>query len=154
MVDEISWSAPEYQHYPKSLGWFIFLFLAGAGLTLYFLLQKDFLTSILFALLFIIIYFFSKAKPRTLHITLDRQGIKINNNRLPYSQIKKFWIVYDPPEVKILNFETLAYLNRYLTLQLESQDPVNIRQFLLSYLPEDLDGGEQFSDKLSRKLRF
>ena len=154
MANEISWSAPEYQHYPKSIGWFVLLSLAGAGLTLYFLWQKDFLTSILFALFFVIIYFFSKTKPRTLRITLDSQGVKINNTRLPHSQIKKFWIVYDPPEVKILNFETLAYLNRYLTLQLESQDPVKIRQFLLSYLPEDLDSGEQLSDTLSRKLRF
>ncbi len=151
---KITWQAPEFIHYPKNLWWFGVLTIAGFALITYFLWQKEFLTATLFALLFILISFFSKAKPKTLTIELDHRGVKLDNRRIPYEQLKAFWLVYDPPNVKTLNFETTAYFNRYLTLQLTSENPVEIRKFLLQYLPEDLNRGEQFADKLSRTLKF
>lgn len=150
----ISWTAPEFVHYPKEKWWFAAVAAAGIILVGYFLLRKDLLTAALFLLLLPIIYYFSRAKPRTLNIKLDGRGLKINEQQISYQQIRNFWIVYEPPHVKTLNFETAAYLNRYVTLQLENEDPLKIRQFLLEYLPEDLDRGEQFADKLSRTLKF
>lgn len=152
--EEISWTAPEYIHYPKSRLWFGVLLFVGAGLIIYFLTQRDFLTALLFVLLLIVLFYFARKHPQTLHIHITHTGLKINNLKLPYQQIKSFWIVYDPPEVKTLNFETAAYLNRFLTLQLENEDPVQIRQFLLQFLSEDLDRGEYFTDKLSRHLKI
>lgn len=151
---QITWLAPEFIHYPKSLFWFVIVIVMGLGLLTYFLFQKDFLTATLFALLLLTVLYFSKTKSKTVHIMLSSQGIKLNNTKLSYQQIKSFWIVYEPPEVKTLNFETTAYLNHFLTLQLSDQNPVEIREFLLQYLPEDLDRGEQFADKLARKLKF
>jgi len=151
---QISWTAPEFIHYPKSPMWFISLGLAGLAVIAYFLLQRDFLTAVMFLLLVITVYFFAKAKPRTMEIALDSHGVKISKMQIPYQRIKSFWIVYQPPETKTLNFETAAYLNRFLTLQLENEDPVAIRDFLLEYLPEDLDRTEQLTDKISRTLKF
>lgn len=152
--NEIAWEAPEFIHYPKNKLWFAILGILGLALLVYFSLQKDFLTAALFLLLLILIFYFSSVKPKILKIQLDAQGIKLNNLRLSYQQIKNFWIVYDPPVIKILNFETTAFFNRYLTLQLGNEDPRQIRKFLLEYLPEDLDRGEQFADKLGRTLKF
>ena len=151
---EISWTAPEFVHYPKSRLWFLAVSAVGLGLVVYFLAQKDFLTAVLFILLLLIVIFFAKSEARQLHIHLDHSGIKINNLKLPYKQVKNFWIVYEPPEVKTLNFETSAYFNRFVTLQLDTQDPMKIRSFLLQYLAEDLEKGELLADKLSRNLRF
>ena len=151
---EISWSAPEYLHYPKSALWFGVLSGVAAALVGYFLWQRDFLTAVMFALLFLMVLYFAKTPARTLQIVLDSRGVKINNNLIPYQQLKKFWIVYHPPEVKILNFETTAFVNRYLTLQLMSEDPMRLREFLLQYLPEDAGRPEQASSKLARTLRF
>ncbi len=154
MEKQISWSAPEFIHYPKSKAWFIIMTALGAALIVYFLSQKDFLTAVLFFCLLGLMFYFARAKPKTVRIELDSYGIKVGELKLPYSQIKSFWIVYEPPEVKTLNFETTAYLNRNLTLQLGSEDPVKIRKFLLEYLPEDLDKEEGVADKLARKLKF
>lgn len=153
-MQEISWRAPEFIHYPKSFVWYGIIALLGLVLAGYFLLQKDFLTAVLFVLLFVLIVYFAQAKPKMLEISLDAKGLKLNEMRLPYQQIKTFWFVYEPPEIKTLNFETTAYFNRFLTLQLEDQDPVKIREFLLKYLPEDLERAEFTSDKIARKLRF
>ncbi|MDP3740737.1 MAG: hypothetical protein Q8R08_00220 [bacterium] len=151
---EISWSAPEFVHYPKSTGWFVAVGIVGLILIIYFLFQRDFLTASLFILLTVILVYFAKLPAKTLHIHLTTTGVKINESRLSYQQIKSFWMVYNPPEVKTLNFETGAYLNRFITLQLENEDPVKIRRFLAEYLTEDLEKGELFSDKVSRNLKF
>ena len=151
---QISWTAPEFIHYPKSRVWFIGLSALGLAVIAYFLLQRDFLTAVMFLLLFVSAYYFAKARPRDITVVLDSRGVKISQTQVPYQRIKTFWIVYSPPETKTLNFETSAYLNRFLTLQLEGEDPVAIRDFLLEYLPEDLDREEQLSDKISRTLKF
>ena len=151
---QIFWSAPEFVHYQKGQVWFFFLTVIGLGFAVYFFVQKDFLTATLFLLMFIIVFGFAKAKPKTMQIVLDGAGIKFNESRIPYQQLKTFWIVYNPPETKTLNFESSAYVNRFITLQLENEDPVKIRRFLLEYLPEDLDRNEHLSHRIARALRF
>lgn len=150
----IAWDAPEFVHYPKNIWWYVFLIVVGLGFVIFFSFQKDFLTAGLFFLLLVIIIYYGKATPRLLHIEITTHGIKINDNRLSYQQIKSFWLVYDPPTVKTLNFETTANFNRFLTLQLGEQNPLPVRELLLEYLAEDLDRGEQTVDKISRNLKF
>jgi len=151
---EISWTAPEFIHYPKSLTWFVFVSLAGLALIVFFVIKKDFLTATLFLLLLILTYFFSSQTPKSLKIKINQAGLTVNEQKIPFDQLKKFWIVYEPPAVKTLNFETSAYLNRYLTLQLADQDPVALREFLLQHLIEDKARDEQLGDKIARKLKF
>ncbi|TSA46518.1 hypothetical protein D4R52_00375 [bacterium] len=151
---EISWDAAEFLHYPKSITWFVFLGAVGVVLVGFFLYQRDYLTATMFFLFFLILFYFSEAKPKILHIRLTQSAVKLNQVSIPYSRIKKFWIAYAPPDVKTLNFETAAYLNRYITIQLENENPVKIREFLLQHIPEDLEQDEQFGDKISRTLKF
>jgi hypothetical protein len=150
----IGWTAPEFVHYPKSFVWFAVLTIICLGIVVYFLIAKEFLTATLFGLLYAIVFYFSRAKPKDLNIEISGRGLKLNHNLIPYQQLKSFWIIYSPPEVKTLNFETTAYFNRFVTLQLEQENPAAIREFLLQFLPEDLDRGEQFADKLGRTLKF
>ncbi len=151
---QITWNAPEFVHYPKSKTWFGVFAAIGVLLVGYFLTQKDFLTSSMFLLLFLMLMFVARAKPRQIEVTLSGRGIKLNETIVVYQQIKSFWLVYEPAEVKTLNFETTAYLNRFLTVQLADQDPVAVREFLLEFLPEDLDREERVTDKISRSLKF
>ncbi|OGE79127.1 MAG: hypothetical protein A2751_05815 [Candidatus Doudnabacteria bacterium RIFCSPHIGHO2_01_FULL_46_14] len=151
---EIIWSAPEFIHYPKGPKWYLVLGIFGALLVGYFFFKKDFLTAMMFILLFLMAFFFSRAKPRQMRIILGPRGVTMNDSHIPYQQVKTFWLVYEPPDIKTVNFETSAYLNRFLTLQLEDQNPSEVRDFLLDYLPEDLDREERISDKISRTLKF
>ena len=152
--NQISWSAPEFIHYPKGPKWYIALGVVGLILVAYFAIQRDFFSAVTFVLLFLMAFFFSRTTPRQITITIGARGVRINDSLFPYQKIKSFWLVYEPPHVKTLNFETSAYLNRFLTLQLQDYDPVQVREFLLEYLPEDLDREERISDKISRNLKF
>ena len=108
----------------------------------------------MFILLFLMALLFSRLKPRQITITLGPRGLRLNDSLISYQQMKSFWLVYEPPHIKTLKFETSAYLNRFLTVQLDDQDPVEIREFLLDYLAEDLEREERIPDKISRTFRF
>lgn len=154
MVNEMSWQAPEFVHYPKGPVWFAALLVFGLGLIGFFLWRKDFLTATLFLLLVVVVLYYSRKKPRSLTIRITGGAVEWGDVHIPMKQIRSFWIVYSPPEVKTVNFETSAYLNRVLTVQLDRMDPVKLRAFLLQYLPEQLDQDEDFSQRIARKLKF
>lgn len=129
------------------------LTIIGLGLAAFFVWQRDFFTAAFFVLIYVIILFFAGMKPKTITIKITSQGIHLGSTPVPYSELKKFWIVYDG-DVKTLNFENKAYLNRYMTIQLVDQNPLHVQEFLRDYLPEDLEQREQMSDKIARRLRF
>jgi hypothetical protein len=56
------------------------------------------------------------------------------------------------PENKTVNFETVAYLNNHISMELGRQDPVAIKQFLKNYLQEDLDREESFTLLISKSF--
>ncbi len=151
---EISWQAPEFIHRPKSSMWFILVGIAGTGLILYFLFQRDYLTALLFFLLGLVTFYFARLPAKNIQIQIGSKGLRLNQIQIPYQKLKKFWIVYEPPIIKTLNFETTAYFNRFITLQLENENPLPIREILLKYIPEDLERGEQLDDKIARTLKF
>src|SRR3989344_5790671 len=127
--NKIQWNAPEYLHYPKGGWWYGIISLLALGIVGYFAYSRDFLTATLFLALAGLLIFFARKSPRNLEIELGPGGLKINAFRIPYHEIKTFWVVYEPPEIKTLNFETPAPLNRYLTLQRGNEDPVAIQGF-------------------------
>jgi len=151
---QVTWSAPEFIHYPKSAWWFVGLTIIGLGLAIYFAFQKEFLNAFLFLLFYAVVYYYSRVKAKILEIKIDQKGVTFGGNHISYAQTKSFWIVYEPEAVKTLNFETTAYLNRFVTLQLGSADPEQVREILSEHVAEDTDRGEQVSDKLARTLKF
>jgi len=150
-----SWKAPEYAFYPKSVRWYLVASLVAIIAVGFALFSKDYFMFVTLAVLLGIGYFLSRRKPKTITITLDERGLAISGVLYPYETVlKKFWIHYHPPMMKTLNFESSNYLNRDITIELEDEDPVEIRKFLLQNLEEDLEKEESYLDKLLRAMKF
>ena len=152
--DQISWTAPEFVQYEKGGRWYIILLVVGILILAYALWRGDYL---MFATLFIFLvatYIFAKKKPKQIQVKLSSKGISLNESEYPYSMIKSFWIFYDPPEIKTLNFETTQLLNKEIIVQIEDANPNEIREFLTEYIPEDLEREESYPDKLLRRIKF
>lgn len=149
----ISWEAPEFQHHQKPTFWYIALLAVSIGLIVYAIISGSIITAITFALLGAVTFGFAQKKPSTLNFSVTSTGISIGQTFYPYKSIKQFWIIYNR-EVKTLNFETTAYLNRFLSIQLGTQDPIKLRNILKNYLEEDLDREESLTEKLARGLKF
>jgi hypothetical protein len=149
----ISWQAPEFRHYPKNLGWYITLIAVAVLIVGFFVIEKDLFAAATTALLAGFVIFFSRQKPTLVTIELSNKAIKFGNLSCPYKQLKYFWIV-NSEHHKTLNFSTSTYVNNTIILELEDQDPDEIREFLLQHLPEHHETEATFAQKVSHKLKF
>ncbi|MBI4054001.1 MAG: hypothetical protein HY397_01575 [Candidatus Doudnabacteria bacterium] len=152
---EISWEAPEHIHYEKGLSWYLVAALIALAFFAYAFWQKDYL---MFATLFVVLaagFFVAHKRPNNISISLNHKGLVTNDVLYRYdTTLKSFWIVYHPPETKTLYFQTAQLFNQTISVELADQNPVEIREFLLQYLPEDLEREESNLDRILRLIKF
>ena len=148
------WNAPEYIHYEKDSRWFTVAGIVAAGLIFYGIVWGSAFFSIAIAILAAVYYLQHQKPPRNIQIILSNMGIKVDEKFFPFSNLKSFWMVYNPPEVTTLHFKTVKNVNAELTIQLGDVDPSPIREFLARQLPEEEGKGEGFVNMLVRIFRL
>jgi hypothetical protein len=151
---KISWEAPEFKHYEKNLGWYVTAFSILIILAGFFaFVQNDWFGAISTIILGILIVYFSKQKPDHVEIELDHKRVKLGSIEIPYKQIKHFWIVHNERH-QAVNLETTTLVNSQIILELGSQNPEEVRIFLLQYLPEHEKTEETLAQKFMHWLKF
>jgi hypothetical protein len=153
MKSDIQWTAPEFEYYPKSKNWFIATGLIAGLLLLWTIFTKN----IFFALLIILSYFlvtiFALKKPNQVRLSIKPNGIKVNQITYRFDNLKSFWIFYEPPKVKELSLRSKKTIMPYIKIPLGEQNPVQVRQVLIKYLPEKKHK-ESLIDEFVRQIRF
>lgn len=151
-----SWDFPEFEKYTRTKIWYIIMGLILIGLITYAIITEGYLFLGIIILYVIIYYLRSKREPLIVQIQIFEDGIQISDSTFyEWKDIKQFWIIYEPPVVKNLYLEFNAGFRPSITISLENQNPLNIRNILLQYISEDTDKeNESFSDGLSRLLRL
>lgn len=150
----LTWDAPEFIKHERGFWWFLIAGLAVCGIVVYSIITDAWSTAASFLALSGVFYMYHNHEPRMLKVTISEIGIKVGNREIPYSIIKYFWIVYDPPHVKTLH---LATSNRFLSevvIQLHNQDPAGLRNYLVQQLPEVTGKEENFVHLLTRLLKL
>lgn len=153
MNPHIKWIAPEFEYYPKGKGWFIIAGLIAAGLFLWALLTKNFIFALLIGLSYFSLSAYAMKKPRQIPLAITSKGVQIDNNIYEFENLKSFWIFYDPPQIREASLRSKKMIMPYIKIPLGEQNPVEVRQALLKYLPEKKQE-ESLIDNLSRNLRF
>ena len=87
-------------------------------------------------------------------ILSERDGGSVDRDFFPWDELGRFWIVYQPPEVKKLFFRFKSSIRPIISVLLEKENPVSIRKTLLEYLAEDPNGEEPASDQFSRVFKL
>jgi hypothetical protein len=149
----IFWQTTEFRHYPKNIGWYITLACVGVLLIGFFILEKDIFGAVTTALLCGLVFFFASQKPNEVTVELTNKALKFGLITYPYKQLKSFWIV-NTKHHNTVNFTASTYVNNTVVVQLEDEDPDEVREFLLQYLPEHHETEPTFSQKISHKLKF
>ena len=149
----ISWQAQEFVHHEKNFGWYLTFFVVVLMLIIYEIILKDYFAALSFFIMGILLFLITRYRPIEVTIRITNKSISIDDFRVPFSNIKHFWIV-DHEHAKALHLETTAYLNHLMIIQLGDQDPEEVRQALLPYLPESAENVEHFTHKIARKLKF
>ncbi|MBU0963998.1 hypothetical protein KKC06_03090 [Patescibacteria group bacterium] len=151
-----AWDFPEFTKYKKSALWYLVMIITVTGLVLFGIFTQSYLFIILIFILIVIYVMRSRREPSLLSINITEDGISIGQNTFyKWKDIRSFWIIYEPPEIKNLYFDFKTGLRPSISISLENQNPLRIRKMLSEYLPEDTDKeNESFSDGLGRILKL
>ena len=152
-ITVFQWEAPEFRHYPKNPAWYITMFLVVGLLTAYQVIINDWFGAVSLIILGILIFAFARQTPKNVLIEITDKGIHINDDLIPYNRIKHFWVV-DDYEHKMLNFETTAYINHFLSVELVDENADEIREFLIDILPEHSELSATTAQKIAHRFKF
>lgn len=148
------WMAPEYLQYQRGWIWFVCLFLISGALVAYGYFTHAISVMVLFGVLPLVLIVQHRKKPKAVEVVFSPYGIKFGVIKLPYSSIKSFAILHNPPHMDELHLHTGNRLHPELIIPLMGVNPSLLRQFLVTQIPEQ--EGKQLSllDVLVRLLRL
>lgn len=149
------WTIQEYEQFERGTRWYLFMGGLGFVSLIYSLLKGNFLFTLVIILFAIIIWLQAHQPPLQLPFVITDLGVIVGRRFHPYTEMQSFYVVYRPPEVKTLFFETKSVLEPSMRIPLLDADPVEVRFTLLEYLPENAEKeDEPISDQLARNLRI
>ena len=136
----LSWKAYKFENFERHPWWGIILFILLVILLTYSLLTDNFLLSIILILAGIIVYLFENKDPEIYHFAICETGIIAHDRFYSFLDIEDFWIFYEPGKLgrKELSLKTTNKFFPYVHLPLGEQNPNQIRDVLLKYIPEEV----------------
>lgn len=149
-----NWQFFEFPQYEREKSWYVWGGIIVGLLLVYSIITINFLFGLIIIISTLIVLMFQRSN-NEVEFKIAEDGILVNQKFYDYKEIKNFYIIYEPPEVKTLYFEPKSIFQPRLPISLETQDPVKIREVLLQYLSEDLDReDEPVSDQASRLFKL
>jgi hypothetical protein len=152
-LKEFEWEAPEFEKKEKSKSWFFIPAILTIILGIIALVTENILFLIFIILAFVIFYMYANKEPRILKFKINEKGIEVAERLYPLDTLRSFWLFYNPPEEKEISFRSKKTFFPYLRLPLAEQNPNEIREFLLKFLPEKKHT-ESIIDIFMRRIGF
>ncbi len=149
----LEWRTKEFENYDRTPGWYLTMGIIVLLLIAYEAYGRDWFGAISLLIIAGIVYFFARLTPKDVGVVITDKAIEVDRARFTYPNIKNFWIS-DFKGLLSLHFETTAYLNRFITILLNDQNPEEVRQVLKAYLPEIEEKDEGIARRISRHLKF
>ncbi|HCA67211.1 MAG: hypothetical protein UW39_C0033G0005 [Parcubacteria group bacterium GW2011_GWC2_44_17] len=134
-----SWSVSEYEKHERSLAWYIAAGVLGFALFVWAIFTFNYLFALIIVLFSAIVYLRATSDPNIVKFLITTKGVRIGRREYQYKDIDRFWIIYDPPDVKKLYLAFKRSLAPRVMVPLKNQNPVKIREILLDFLFEDLE---------------
>ena len=149
-----SWQAPSYLRYERGLAWFVSLFLICGALTAYGYFTNSLTMGAVFAIVPFVLVLEHQKKPKMQEVVISEYGIRFGSILIPYSHLKRFWIIHNPPIVDELHLLTENRTHPEVVIQLMGMDPTRVRQFLVTQTYEWEGRHLSFLEALVRILRL
>ncbi|MCX6807674.1 MAG: hypothetical protein NTZ80_02645 [Patescibacteria group bacterium] len=151
----LGWNAREWIQHEKGTTWWIIAGIAVIIAVIVALIYGQWTTAVVFALLGGTYYLISHEKPRVVPISITEFGVHFGDKFWQYANIRKFWIVYDPPHVTTLHLDIKeGKMIKEIVIQLEDLNPLDVRDTLARQIPEAEGQEERSLDKIARTLKI
>jgi hypothetical protein len=151
----LEWETPEFIPLKRGPAWYLVAFLILAFLIGYALVTESFTMAIVFVMLAAVFLLTQNRHPRMITIRFTDLGVHIGRHFYSYHQVNAFWIIYHPPYVRSLYFRISQGKHfKIIKVELNHQDPREVREVLLNEVPEIEGAHEPMADILTRILRL
>ncbi len=149
------WTIQEYEQHQRGTAWYIVMCILGTFFVIYSLVTGNFLFALVIMLFAIILFLQTKQTPPQLPFRITDLGVVVGTRFYSYSELDFFYIIYQPPQVKTLYFETKSAFRPVLRIPLLDVNPLDVRASLLEFLSEDVEKEEEpVSDQIARNWRI
>lgn len=150
----LSWTFPEFTPHQRGRGWYVAFFLvvlAIAGVA-FWSKNYTFIAVIILATFVLILRF--RKQPIDIKIDITEKGVVVGGRAYEWSELKEFWIVYKPPQVKQLYLNFKRPIRPEMNIGLVNQNPLKVREILREYILENIEREEEpASEILSRYFK-
>lgn len=148
------WTILSKAEHERGHWWYIIAGILGVALVAYSIYTANFLFAVMIVLIAFIIILNDALPARKINFALTDRGVIVGGKTYPYRSFTSFYIVYEPPRISKVVLE-LPGVRQDLSIDLNGNDPLEIREFLLQVLPENLDREtEPLGDLLERFFRL
>jgi len=152
-LKEFEWEAPEFEKKEKTKSWFILPAIIAIIFGIIALITDNVLFLIFIILAFGVFYIYANKEPRILKFKINERGVEIDNRLYDFDALRSFWVFYNPPEEKEISFRSKKTFFPYIRIPLADQNPNEIREYLLKFLPEKKHA-ESLIDIWMRRVGF
>ncbi|MDO8260334.1 MAG: hypothetical protein Q7T50_02410 [Candidatus Magasanikbacteria bacterium] len=154
--ETISWQVKEYDKHDRSKRWYIIAISLALALLMFAFFSGNFLFAVIIIIISLITILHDGQEPITLDVAITEEGVIVGKKFYDYDELESFSFVYKPSQgVKRLYFEFDNPIRPRLSFPLDNLDPLPIREYLLRYLPEDLERtDEPLSEGLGRIFKL
>ncbi len=148
------WQVDKYPQHKRTKNWYLLMSCLVLALIIYSIFTANFLFALIIILVTFIIFLRDYSRFSKLNFRITEEGIILGGQFFPYNRIKKFYIIYDPPQVKKLFFKFKDF-SPDLSVPLEDTDPLAIHEKLSEYVDEDVKKENQsLDDQLETILKL
>lgn len=151
-----SWYFKEFENYKRGTVWYIAFMVIFLALAFYCIKTQNFLLLVIFIMAAMLEVMFKFKKPEDIIFAIYEAGILCDNTFHFWDEISEYFIIYDVDRnVKRIYFLFKKNLESSLSIELEKENPVIIRETLNKYIKENIDRKyEHFVDQISRVLKL
>lgn len=150
----LGWMAPEFLRFERGRLWFALLILLNGGMITYAFFTGSITMMIVFAVLPMVFLLEHRKKPKAVEVILSPYGVKFGVMRLPYTTIKAFAVLHNPPMTDELHLMTNRKSHPEVVIPLLGMDPARVRHYLVTQIPEQEGKELSFLDAIVRILRL
>lgn len=151
----IEWEAPEYGHFTKDTGWFVWSAVIAALLIFFGMVTDSLLFIVIVIIAELLLLFWTTEKPAMIRYIVNEKGVTINDRLILYPRLSWFALAEEREDRKKLVIEQRAkFAPRIQAIWVPTEAEENIRTIFQNKLEESTEYEDRLVDTIARLIKF
>lgn len=150
----ISWTAPEHIKHNRGKLWKVIVAALLIAAIVTGVAHQAWTFSLAIVAFAVAYYLINKEPTKNVEVSISDIGIKVGKRKYPFTRIKSFWLIYEPPYTKALYVKVDGEWVVDIQIQLNKQDPSEVREFLIEKVPEREGHNQSLTELFARILKI